>query len=91
MIDLKPRQKTMLKSIPTTLFSFRDGAFVAEVSTLHDYAFNSYIKLRNPKTGGEVEFDLAAIERDNDGDVRCWRFNSRSAKHADLSVVIFND
>jgi hypothetical protein len=82
-----------LKPIPTDFFSFRDNTFVAEESTLrgNGYRFNSYIKLINPKTGKEVEFDLYEVDRDREGDAMGFRFKARGTKHANLRILVIND
>ena len=89
MPDLSKGAKARLKPIPTTLFSFRNSTFTAEASDLNGYTFNSYVRLSNPTTHGEIEFDLVNVQRDREGDVQFWEFASRSK--APLRIIIFND
>lgn len=92
--DARIRQS--LNPIPTNsgLVSYNKDfrTFSAEASTLqgdgHD--FNSMVILYNPKTNKEVQFDLIEVNRDREGDLRFWKFQSKGIEPP-VYLTIFND
>lgn len=79
------------RTIPTNLFSYKNGLFTAEISTLRGYPVSAKIVLVNPKTGGQIDFDLVTIDRDREGETAGWNYESKSGEHAGLRVLIIND
>lgn len=79
------------RTIPTNLFSYKNGLFTAEISTLRGYPVATKIVLVNPKTGGQIKFNLITVDRDREGETVGWNYRAEPGKYADLRILIIND
>lgn len=98
-------QSIINNALPTSLFTYSKGTFVAEASDLkgrnveqqiYDDACDVGFCLRSP-TGNVVKFFLSKEHKDSEGDITHWEFLPcaedvrKRPIFAKMKVVIFND
>lgn len=84
-----------MQEISSTLFSYKDRTFAADISDLE--AVHGQIHLifgiRSARTGAVVEFEYVGAERDPEGDIQFWEYTSGYLPRIDghIRAILFND
>ena len=76
-----------------------DQTFTAEasdlerriMSRLYNDACDMGFVIRNPKTGNEVTFSFVSEDKDNEGEIQGWRFESIDWPFGCLKALVIND
>lgn len=74
----------------TNLFSYHDGTFTAEASTLGDQFTGRDFELVSERTGRVVEMVLVGPRYDGEGDLTHWEFQPHNCFTFN-DLIVFND
>lgn len=87
-----------LDTINSSLFSFKNNTFVAEISGLPGYrhsqifqdACDEGIAIRSAKTGKELSFAYVGIDSDGE-ETYGWRYECVDRNFRHLKILVIND
>ncbi len=81
----------LLPHINTDMFSYKDGTFTAELSTLDNF-LPSCFQLISQRTGELVKMTVLAKHTDREGDITHWEYTPTNPSESRFkNLFIFND
>ncbi len=80
-----------LPQINTDMFSYLDGTFTAELSTLDNF-LPSCFQLISQRTGDAVKMTVLAKHLNREGEITHWEYKPRDPDESRFkSLIVFND
>lgn len=80
-----------MPQINTDMFSYKDGTFTAELSTLDNFLPGCF-ELISQRTGAPVKMVVIAQHNDREGDITHWEYKPIDPEESRFeNLIIFND